>query len=90
MHLVEVLLLKCQQEVFLVLAIVCQGVEQGVTFSIRQLDIERGVTAAQALVADGRRRFGELYPLRWRIVKGCNRGSRVTTGPLVESLRSAR
>jgi len=46
--------------------------------------------AAQALVAAARGRFGELSPLRWRIVKGCNCGSEITTGPLVESLRSAR
>jgi len=46
--------------------------------------------AAQALVVAARRRFGELSPLRWRIVKGCNCGSQITTGPLVESLRNAR
>jgi beta-RFAP synthase len=49
-----------------------------------------GEAAAQALVAAARRRFGELSPLRWRIVKGCNYGSQITTIPLVESLRSAR
>lgn len=46
--------------------------------------------AAQALVTAARARFGELSPLRWRIVSGCNRGSQITTGPLVESLRNAR
>ena len=48
------------------------------------------IGSSQALVADARRRFGELSALRWRIVKGCNRGSLITTDPLVESLRSAR
>jgi len=46
--------------------------------------------AAEALVVSARQRFGELSPLRWRIVKGCNRGSQITTGPLMESLRTAR
>jgi len=46
--------------------------------------------AARSLVTAARARFGELSPLRWRIVKGCNRGSQITTGPLVESLRNAR
>jgi beta-RFAP synthase len=47
-------------------------------------------TAAQSLVNAARARFGDSSSLRWRVVKGCNRGSEISTGPLVESLRRAR
>jgi beta-RFAP synthase len=44
---------------------------------------------AVRLVERMRRRFGDLSPLRFQVVSGCNHGSRIATYPTSASLRKA-
>ncbi len=48
-----------------------------------------GDASASTLVEGLRSRFGDLSPLNYRIVAGCNQGSSIVTQPFSEPLRSA-